>query len=178
MFSIWNKINSLNGSTPEQWFADPNYKWTQNRDVLIDVIGDDGKGNLEVSEVSPLNVVLNNHQVSVLVTDTLDQKLQKLLVKLQEEKEAEVARLAAEEQAKITAQNDQYLRDCNAELATVMAMPDVTPLDEPVVEDTRFKNYKWNFDNGFWNKTALRLTVQKGMISKQEYQAITGEVYQ
>ena len=56
-------------------------------------------------------------------------------------------------------------------------LPDVEPLSEPVVEDTRYLNYKWNYDYGYLNKTALKLTVRKGMISKDEFQAIVGEVY-
>jgi hypothetical protein len=171
MYQIWDKSSPINNQTREQWFADPKYAWMQNRAVILDTIAG------ETTEISPLVVVLKNHNIDVLPDDTNEIILSKLNAKILEEKAAESARIAAEEQAKVDAQRDQYLRDCNAELATLVQMPDVIPLDEPVIEDTRFKNYKWNYDNGYWNKTALRLTVQKGMISKQEYQVITGETY-
>jgi hypothetical protein len=175
MVFIWNKTDNLlfpNGvKTPAEIFL--SYPWSK---TVSAVVTTDAEGI--VTGWDRLGILMSNNGVENVETDTPEVKLQKVLVKIQDFRNAEAARVAAEAQAKADAQRDQYLRDCNAELATVTAMPDVTPVDEPVVEDTRYLNYKWNYDNGFWNKTALRLTVQKGMISKQEYQAITGEVYQ
>jgi hypothetical protein len=142
------------------------------------VIGKSGNVVKYMGEVGDMLQEYAKYGDAILPTDSKEIVLQKLINKIALFEQEQQNISIAEAQAKVDAQNDQYLRDCNAELATVTAMPDVTPVDEPVVEDTRFKNYKWNYDNGYWNKTAMRLTVQKGMISKQEYQAITGEVYQ
>ena len=40
-----------------------------------------------------------------------------------------------------------------------------------------FKMIKRNFDGGLWNKQMVATAVQKGVISAEQYQEITGEVY-
>lgn len=173
IYKIWDKTSSvkcpLKTFTKDEFMAA--FPFAKDQDVLLGMNGE------VAMEVSNLCIVLGNHRVDCLSTDTTDVKLQKLNAKLEQERLDETARIAAEEQAKQDALNDQYLRDCNAELATLTAMPDVTPVSEPVVEDTRYLNYKWNYDNGYWNKTILKLAVHKGAISLEEYQAITNEAY-
>ena len=36
---------------------------------------------------------------------------------------------------------------------------------------------KRNYDRKLWNKTMVKMAVRKGIITKEQYQQITGEVY-
>ncbi len=40
-----------------------------------------------------------------------------------------------------------------------------------------FDTIKRNFDRGLWNKQMVKMAVRKGVITKDQYQEITGEVY-
>lgn len=42
----------------------------------------------------------------------------------------------------------------------------------------KFNKVKGYYDNGLWNKTMVRNAVVKGWITAEEYQEITGEVYE
>ena len=41
-----------------------------------------------------------------------------------------------------------------------------------------FEMIKRNFDRGLWNKQMVATAVQKGVISAEQYQEITGETYE
>lgn len=40
-----------------------------------------------------------------------------------------------------------------------------------------FDTIKRNFDRGLWNKQMVKMAVRKGIITKEQYQEITGEIY-
>jgi uncharacterized XkdX family phage protein len=40
-----------------------------------------------------------------------------------------------------------------------------------------FETIKKNYDKGLWNKQMVAKAVEKGVITSQQYQEITGEVY-
>ena len=40
-----------------------------------------------------------------------------------------------------------------------------------------FKTIKRNYDRRLWNKSAVKMAVRKGLITKAEYEQITGETY-
>lgn len=40
-----------------------------------------------------------------------------------------------------------------------------------------FDIIKRNFDRGLWNKQMVKMAVRKGVITKDQYQEITGEIY-
>lgn len=40
-----------------------------------------------------------------------------------------------------------------------------------------FEAVKGNYDRKLWNKTMVKMAVRKGIITKEQYQQITGEVY-
>jgi uncharacterized XkdX family phage protein len=40
-----------------------------------------------------------------------------------------------------------------------------------------FKTIKRNFDKGLWSKQMVKMAVRKGVITKDEYKQITGEIY-
>ena len=40
-----------------------------------------------------------------------------------------------------------------------------------------FKTIKRNFDRGLWSKQMVKMAVKKGIITKEQYQEITNEVY-
>ena len=40
-----------------------------------------------------------------------------------------------------------------------------------------FKTIKSNYDKGLWNIQLVKMAVQKGLITKEEYEIITGFVY-
>ena len=40
-----------------------------------------------------------------------------------------------------------------------------------------FKTIKRNFDKGLWSKQMVKMAVKKGVITKEEYEEITNEVY-
>ena len=40
-----------------------------------------------------------------------------------------------------------------------------------------FETVKKNYDKGLWNKTMVKTAVRKGIITKEQYTEITGEVY-
>ena len=40
-----------------------------------------------------------------------------------------------------------------------------------------FKMIKRNFDKGLWSKQMVKMAVRKGVITKDEYKQITGEIY-
>ena len=40
-----------------------------------------------------------------------------------------------------------------------------------------FKMIKNNYDKGLWSKQMVKVAVKKGVITKEEYKEITGEVY-
>lgn len=40
-----------------------------------------------------------------------------------------------------------------------------------------FDTIKRNFDRGLWNKQMVKTAVRKGVITKDQYQEITGEIY-
>lgn len=40
-----------------------------------------------------------------------------------------------------------------------------------------FEAVKRNYDRKLWNKTMVKMAVRKGIITKEQYQQITGEAY-
>ena len=40
-----------------------------------------------------------------------------------------------------------------------------------------FKMIKRNYDKGLWSKQMVKVAVKKGVITKEEYKDITGEIY-
>ena len=40
-----------------------------------------------------------------------------------------------------------------------------------------FETIKRNYDRGLWSAAMVKLAVRKGVITKEEYQEITGNVY-
>ena len=40
-----------------------------------------------------------------------------------------------------------------------------------------FESIKRNFDRGLWSAAMVKLAVRKGVITKEEYQEITGKAY-
>jgi uncharacterized XkdX family phage protein len=40
-----------------------------------------------------------------------------------------------------------------------------------------FATIKKNYDRGLWSKAMVKMAVKKGIITKEQYQEITGEVY-
>lgn len=40
-----------------------------------------------------------------------------------------------------------------------------------------FATVKKNYDRGLWSKAMVKMAVRKGVITKDQYQEITGEVY-
>lgn len=40
-----------------------------------------------------------------------------------------------------------------------------------------FETIKKNFDKGLWNKTMVKMAVRKGVITKEQYTEITGDLY-
>lgn len=40
-----------------------------------------------------------------------------------------------------------------------------------------FATIKKNYDRGLWSKTMVKMAVRKGVITKEQYEEITGEVY-
>ena len=40
-----------------------------------------------------------------------------------------------------------------------------------------FEAVKRNYDRKLWNKTMVKMAVRKGIITKEQYQQITGDVY-
>lgn len=40
-----------------------------------------------------------------------------------------------------------------------------------------FDTIKRNFDRGLWSKQMVKMAVRKGIITKEQYEEITGEVY-
>jgi uncharacterized XkdX family phage protein len=40
-----------------------------------------------------------------------------------------------------------------------------------------FERIKFNYDAGLWSKPMVRMAVRKGVITKEQYQEITGEAY-
>lgn len=40
-----------------------------------------------------------------------------------------------------------------------------------------FETIKKNFERGLWNKQMVKMAVRKGVITKDQYQEITGETY-
>ena len=40
-----------------------------------------------------------------------------------------------------------------------------------------FERVKYYFDAGLWSKPMVKMAVKKGVITKDQYQEITGEVY-
>ena len=171
-YQIWDGQSPVNcpmkSFTKEEFLQE--FPFSKNQKVLLGM-----SGNTAV-EVSNLNIVASNLDIDA--TDMSDEQvLYAITEKINSEKITQLEAMKQEQLDKQDILNDQYLRDCNNELSVLAMLPDIEPLSEPVIEDTRYLNYKWNYDNGYWNKTALRLTVLKGMISKEEYQAITKEKY-
>lgn len=41
-----------------------------------------------------------------------------------------------------------------------------------------FEKVKYNYDAGLWSKPMVKMAVRKGVITKEQYQEITGESYQ
>lgn len=41
-----------------------------------------------------------------------------------------------------------------------------------------FKTIKRNYDKGLWSLAMVKMAVRKGIITKAQYQEITGEIYQ
>ena len=41
-----------------------------------------------------------------------------------------------------------------------------------------FKTIKKNYDKGLWSISMVKMAVRKGIITKAQYQEITGEIYQ
>ena len=40
-----------------------------------------------------------------------------------------------------------------------------------------YERIKYYYEAGLWNKTMVKMAVKKGVITKEQYQEITGEVY-
>lgn len=40
-----------------------------------------------------------------------------------------------------------------------------------------FETIKRNYDRGLWNAVMVKMAVRKGVITKEQYQEITGESY-
>ena len=40
-----------------------------------------------------------------------------------------------------------------------------------------YKMIKRNYDKGLWSKQMIKVAVKKGVITKEEYKEITGEIY-
>lgn len=40
-----------------------------------------------------------------------------------------------------------------------------------------FETIKKNYDRGLWNAVMVKMAVRKGVITKEQYQEITGESY-
>lgn len=40
-----------------------------------------------------------------------------------------------------------------------------------------FETIKWNYDHKLWNAKMVKTAVRKGVITKEQYQEITGQVY-
>lgn len=40
-----------------------------------------------------------------------------------------------------------------------------------------FKTIKRNYERGLWSKQMVKMAVKKGVITKEEYEEITNEVY-
>lgn len=40
-----------------------------------------------------------------------------------------------------------------------------------------FATIKKNYDRGLWNAQMVKISVRKGVITKEQYQEITGQVY-
>ena len=40
-----------------------------------------------------------------------------------------------------------------------------------------FATIKKNYDRGLWSKAMVKMAVKKGIITKEQYQEITGEAY-
>lgn len=49
---------------------------------------------------------------------------------------------------------------------------------EPLEHSPKFELVKSYYDSGFWKKKAVRNAVGKGWIRADEYEEITGEVYE
>lgn len=41
-----------------------------------------------------------------------------------------------------------------------------------------FERIKYFYDAGLWSKPMVKVAVRKGIITKQQYEEITGEVYE
>lgn len=41
-----------------------------------------------------------------------------------------------------------------------------------------YERIKYYFEAGLWNKQMVKMAVRKGVITKEQYSEITGEVYQ
>lgn len=53
-----------------------------------------------------------------------------------------------------------------------------TKTADPVEHSAKFELVKGYYDSGFWKKKAVRNAVVKGWITADEYEEITGEVYE
>ena len=40
-----------------------------------------------------------------------------------------------------------------------------------------FETIKRNYDKGLWNAVMVKMAVRKGVITKEQYKEITGEIY-
>lgn len=40
-----------------------------------------------------------------------------------------------------------------------------------------FENVKKNFERGLWNAAMVKMAVRKGIITKEQYEEITGKTY-
>lgn len=40
-----------------------------------------------------------------------------------------------------------------------------------------FENVKKNFERGLWNAAMVKMAVRKGVITKEQYEEITGKTY-
>lgn len=40
-----------------------------------------------------------------------------------------------------------------------------------------FERVKFNYDAGLWSKPMVKMAVRKGVITKEEYELITGEAF-
>lgn len=49
---------------------------------------------------------------------------------------------------------------------------------EPVEHSPKFELVKSYYDSGFWKKKAVKNAVAKGWITAEEYEEITGEIYE
>ena len=68
---------------------------------------------------------------------------------------------------------DQAAEEATAENAGA----DAEIQEEPELSKTA-KQYQEYFKKGFWNKKMLKNMVKKGKIMPEEYQIITGEIYE